>query len=136
MLSSFELGDQSLGFNIGQIYFYLLFSVKDLFADRRSRSIGRKLMELEVVNKHGEVASPYLTCSRNLIQFLLPFTMFIGGQISIIFSFTSLMDLTLMIVMKKRIMDFFLGTRVVSETENFQAVSVHGGTHRVESRPV
>lgn len=133
-LSTWELGDPSLGYNVGHIYFYLFLSAKDLFVDKRTRSVGRKLMKLEVVNKRGEVASPYLSCSRNIIECLLPFTMFISPQLSALFYMASIMDLTFMIVFKKRIMDFFLGTRVVSETENYNAVSLQGGTHRVESQ--
>lgn len=134
LLSTLELGDSSLGFNVAQIYFYLFFSAKDLFVDKRTRSVGRKLMKLEVVNKNGEVASAYQSCSRNLIECLLPFTMFIDNRLSSLFYLASIMDLTFMIVFKKRIMDFFLGTRVVSETENYKAVSLQGGTHGVESQ--
>lgn len=134
LLSTLELGDQSLGFSVAQIYFFLLFSAKDLFVDKRTRSIGRKLMKLEVVNRHGEVASSYQTVSRNLIECLLPFTMIISNQLFSLFCIGSLLDLTFMIVFRKRIMDFFLGTRVVSETESYNAVSSQGGTHRVESQ--
>ena len=125
-----------MGLSVARIYFFLFFSAKDLFANKRTRSLGRKLMKLEIVNKSGQIASPYRTFSRNIIECLLPFAMLVDQQLFSLVFLTSLMDLTVMILFKKRIMDFFLGTRVVSETENYQAVGMHEGFHCVESQSV
>ena len=127
------MGDISLGFIIGKIYFALLFSAKDLFTDRRARSVVRKLMKLEIVNRKGEIASPYLTCLRNIIECLVPISFVISDYFYFMFFSLSCTDFLFMLFLKRRIMDMILGTRVVQETENFKAVDIQWDTHFVES---
>ena len=52
-LAGLELGDPNLGYVVGRIYAMLFFCGKDRFMDHCTRSIGKKIMKLEIVNKHG-----------------------------------------------------------------------------------
>ena len=58
-LAGLELGDPNLGYVVGRIYAMLFFCGKDCFMDHCTRSIGKKIMKLEIVNKHGELSGLY-----------------------------------------------------------------------------
>ena len=64
-LAAFELGDVNLGYAVGRIYAMLFFCAKDCVLDHGTRSIGKKVMKLEVVNKHGELSGLYRNFFRN-----------------------------------------------------------------------
>lgn len=75
-LAALELGDSNLGFVIGRIYLALFFAAKDCFIDHGTRSLGKKLMKLEIVNKHGELSGPYRNFFRNPFELCMSFTLF------------------------------------------------------------
>ena len=128
-LAALELGDSNLGFVIGRIYLALFFAAKDCFIDHGTRSLGKKLMKLEIVNKHGELSGPNRNFFRNPFELCMSFTLFLGFPVFMMGNMLVGMDALFFLIFKKRLFDFALGTRVVPEGEDHAMVAVDLGIH-------
>ena len=114
-LAGLELGDPNLGYVVGRIYAMLFFCGKDCFMDHCTRSIGKKIMKLEIVNKHGELSGLYRNFFRNTLELLTVITPFLGMPIFMASGLLTVLDGALLLICKKRVFDFLLGTRIVPE---------------------
>ena len=116
-LANFEMENIFLGSLVGQVYFFLFFCFKDSVLDHGTRSIGKKLMKLEIVDKHGNLSGMYRNCFRNSIEFLFISCIFIPQFTGLLF-FGACFDMLSGFIFKKRLLDFILGTRVVPESSD------------------
>lgn len=62
----FELGDFLVGNVSGQLFFLVIFCLRDCTFDRKTRSLGKKLLKLEVVSKDLTIASKVQNVCKNL----------------------------------------------------------------------
>ena len=123
-LAGYELGDMGLGNSIGSIYTIIFFTAKDCFLDHGTRSIGKKLMKLEVVNKQGELSGPYRNLFRNTLELCMAGTFLLGVPYFSANTGLVLLDYLSLLLFKRRIFDFMLGTRTVRESPDHALVSL------------
>ena len=124
-LTTFELGDWNLGMVVARIYVMLFFSAKDCVLDHHTRSIGKKIMKLEIVNKHGELSGPYRNFFRNPLELFLSVSMIINFPIFMMNNGLVMIDMLSFLFFKKRLFDFALGTRVISEGKDHAMVAIN-----------
>ena len=75
----------------------------------------KKIMKLEIVNKHGELSGPYRNFFRNPLELFLSVSMMINYPMFMLNNSLVLLDVISFLIFKKRLFDFALGTRVVPE---------------------
>ena len=109
---------------VGRIYTMLFFSAKDCLLDHHTRSIGKKLMKLEIVNKHGELSGPYRNFFRNPLELFMSVSMIINFPMFMLNNGLVMIDILSFLLFKKRLFDFTLGTRVIPEGKDHMMVMV------------
>ena len=119
---------------VGRIYTMLFFAAKDCVLDHKTRSIGKKVMKLEIVNKHGELSGPYRNFFRNPLELFLSISMMINYPMFILNNSLVLLDALSFLVFKKRLFDFALGTRVIPEGDDHAMVFLYYFVLHVESK--
>ena len=119
---------------VGRIYTMLFYSAKDCLLDHHTRSIGKKLMKLEVVNKHGELSGPYRNFFRNPLELCLSFSMIVNYPMFMMNSGIVMIDILFFMLFKKRIFDFALGTRVIPEGKDHAMVCLSLIVDCIESK--
>ena len=94
--------------------FFAAFTARDTVLDMGTRSIGKKLMGLEVIDEHGLMPSRGHSIIRNL--YLAPMLVAAGFYPESSVSF--LLDLGILIATKRKVGDYLGRTRVIRERED------------------
>ncbi|KAK8793511.1 hypothetical protein WA158_004870 [Blastocystis sp. Blastoise] len=114
-IATLELNDPGLGFVMGAMYLGLSMLIRDSLFEEKTRSLGKRLMKLEILTNDGRISGPYRNAVRNAPWGLLVMASSLGPLGSSLFLFTSIFDLACMLIFKKRIFEYPMKTRVVME---------------------